>query len=237
MSDPAVFHLTHWKAGSQWVRGIFEAAVPERIVHLKPDMSHVTKGPIVLGGVYTPVYLARPHFEEAVGEINHRKFVVIRDLRDTLVSWYFSLKLSHGSNEFVDEFRARLQALPQDEGLLLLVQTRLTGMAWIQQTWLQSDSLIVRYEDMIADEHGAYERIFDHCEIDITAESRRQIVSDQSFEARSGRKRGEEDVTQHHRKGVAGDWRNYFTPEVKSAFKERLGNALVVAGYERDMDW
>jgi Sulfotransferase domain len=237
MPEPAVFHVTHWKAGSQWIRGVLESAVRERIVPLKDDMSHVTKDPIVPGGVYTPVYLARPHFEQAVGDIDHRRFVVIRDLRDTLVSWYFSLKLSHGSNDFVDEFRAKLRSMPEDEGLLYLAQTRLTGMGWIQQTWLESDALIIRYEDLIADEQAVYKRIFEHGEIDVADARRRRIVDEHSFERMAGRKRGQEDVTQHHRKGVAGDWRNHFTPEIKSVFKERLGSALVVAGYERDLNW
>ena len=237
MPDPTVFHVTHWKAGSQWIRGVLEEAVPDRIVPLKEDMSHVSEDPIVPGGVYTPVYMARPPFEKAVGDVDRRTFVIIRDLRDTLVSWYFSLKLSHGSNQFVDEFRARLQALPEPEGIMFLVQNRLTGMAHIQQSWLESDALIVRYEDLIADEQGQYRRIFEHCELDVPDARRREIVDKHSFERMAGRKRGEEDVTKHHRKGVAGDWRNHFTPEIKNVFKERLGEALVTAGYETGTDW
>jgi lipopolysaccharide transport system ATP-binding protein len=90
---------------------------------------------------------------------------------------------------------------------------------------------------MIADEQGAFERIFEHCEIDVPAETRRALVEANSFETKSGRKRGEEDATKHHRKGIAGDWRNYFTPEVKQIFKERLGEALVAAGYEKGLEW
>jgi len=237
MAQPAVFHFTHWKAGSQWVRGVLQAAAPDRIVPLKEDMTHVTEDPLVPGGVYTPVYLAKPKFDEVVADLDHRAFVVIRDLRDTLISWYFSLKLSHGSNDFVDEFRAKLQSMPEPEGILFLVQNRLTGMAWIQQTWLDSGALIVRYEDMIADEHAAFERIFTHCEIDVPEDRRREIVEAHSFERMSGRKRGQEDASKHHRKGIAGDWRNHFTPEIKNVFKERLGDALVSAGYEQGQDW
>ena len=39
------------------------------------------------------------------------------------------------------------------------------------------------------------------------------------------------------RKGVAGDWKNYFTPPVKEAFKRHYGSLLVDAGYESDLDW
>ena len=57
------------------------------------------------------------------------------------------------------------------------------------------------------------------------------------FEARSGRKPGEEDVTSHERKGIAGDWRNYFTPKVTREFKQRYGSLLVATGYEKGFGW
>lgn len=53
----------------------------------------------------------------------------------------------------------------------------------------------------------------------------------------NGRKRGEENQQHHYRKGVAGDWRNYFTPLVTDLFKERYGALLIQLGYERDLDW
>jgi hypothetical protein len=52
-----------------------------------------------------------------------------------------------------------------------------------------------------------------------------------------GRQPGQEDERHHYRKGVAGDWRNYFTPQVTAAFKERYGDLLIALGYERGRDW
>jgi hypothetical protein len=52
-----------------------------------------------------------------------------------------------------------------------------------------------------------------------------------------GRKPGQEDERHHYRKGVAGDWRNYFTPHVNDAFKERYGDLLIHLGYERSLNW
>lgn len=52
-----------------------------------------------------------------------------------------------------------------------------------------------------------------------------------------GRSQGEEDVTSHYRKGIAGDWANYFTAEHRRVFKERYGDALLRLGYEKDLDW
>ncbi len=66
----------------------------------------------------------------------------------------------------------------------------------------------------------------------------RRILDNHAFERKSGgRARGEEDVRHHYRKGVAGDWRNYFTPRVVAAFKDRYGPLLLQLGYERSSDW
>lgn len=58
------------------------------------------------------------------------------------------------------------------------------------------------------------------------------------FEAkRGGKKAGSEDRSRHFRKGIAGDWKNHFTPVHKQVFKERYGDLVVRLGYETDNDW
>lgn len=52
-----------------------------------------------------------------------------------------------------------------------------------------------------------------------------------------GRKEGEEDKTSHFRKGIAGDWKNYFTPKITAAFKEKHNSLLIKLGYEMDANW
>lgn len=66
----------------------------------------------------------------------------------------------------------------------------------------------------------------------------RRIIAANAFERQAaGRQVGEEDVHHHYRKGVAGDWRNYFTPRVTTAFQERYGDLLIQLGYEKDNNW
>ena len=52
-----------------------------------------------------------------------------------------------------------------------------------------------------------------------------------------GRVAGQEDKSSHFRKGVSGDWKNYFSPKVKHAFKERYPGLVVHTGYEQSDDW
>ena len=64
-SLPTVFHVTHWKAGSQWVRTILHQAAGKRYVRPTPGPWGPVGERVVAGGVYTPVYarLARGHTE------------------------------------------------------------------------------------------------------------------------------------------------------------------------------
>jgi len=58
------------------------------------------------------------------------------------------------------------------------------------------------------------------------------------FEARSkGRSQGDEDVRNHYRKGRSGDWTNYFTPNLKKAFKNNYPGLMPQLGYAASNDW
>ncbi|MFN0131690.1 MAG: sulfotransferase domain-containing protein [Phycisphaerales bacterium] len=235
----AVFHITHWKAGSQWVQKVMQRVAPERFVEQRADHSHVLKEAIRPDGVYSPVYMRRTPFEAAV-KIPHKRFVVIRDLRDSLVSWYFSLRGSHGTetNGIVRDFRSELGRLDEAEGLRYLIRERLADMAGLQRDWLRPGELVMRYEDMIANEFGSFRRVCDHCEIPMPDASLRQVVEACTFERLTGgRKRGEESRGAHYRKGVAGDWREHFDDATKGIFKEKYGPLLIATGYEKDDNW
>lgn len=52
-----------------------------------------------------------------------------------------------------------------------------------------------------------------------------------------GRKDGTEDPESHYRKGQAGDWKRYFTEENVRWFREEAGEALAMAGFEKDDNW
>jgi hypothetical protein len=53
----------------------------------------------------------------------------------------------------------------------------------------------------------------------------------------AGRARGTEDRQSHYRKGVAGDWRNYFQEQHRQRFNELYGDILIRLGYESSSSW
>jgi hypothetical protein len=78
---------------------------------------------------------------------NHRRIVIIRDLRDTLISAYFSIKISHGiANESINMSKARdwLRARDQEVGLLAMLEHWLPVCAAIRETWLHAGEPLLR---------------------------------------------------------------------------------------------
>ena len=276
--QPTVFHLTHWKAGSQWVAAVLQECAPERFVKPQVGMAQILEAPLLPGGVYASLYVParlfetvlngrpqtghepapepwlqhaldrfwahpevvqanREHFGEA--QRRTRKIVVVRDLRDTAVSYYFSAKVSHKIlSEQQAKLRDLLNEMNEEDGLLRIIRGVMQQVVPIQLSYRGEDALHVRYEDLIADETGAFERIIDYAEIDVPRAHLHTIIARHSFErATGGRQRGTEDVTAHHRKGIAGDWQNYFTDHVKAVFKRLYGAVLIETGYETDLAW
>jgi lipopolysaccharide transport system ATP-binding protein len=236
---PTVFHITHYKSGSQWVLAVLSEVAKDRIIDPLVGADHVTRQPIETGRIYPCVYLPKPKFLAALPPENSKIFIVIRDLRDTLVSLYFSVRNSHqilspGQQELRDALRSRAVA----DGLLLLMEKRLYVSAEIQKTWMNSGHLLVRYEDLIRDEHAFFKKIISYCGIAVAGDASLEAAIDlHSFENRAGRKPGEEDVNSHHRKGISGDWRNYFDASLIREFKDRYGEVLVATGYEKNLNW
>jgi len=235
--SPTVFHITHWKAGSQWVKAVLTAAQPDRVVPQKLFVAHVLVDPIKPGMIYPGVYLSREQFNAIVIPQPDIKFIIIRDLRDTLISWYFSLKISHPINERVQGFREKLNSLDFEQGLIYLMETRLRDVARIQMSWINSNEFIVCYEDLLANEEEHFGRILTHCQIELQEDKLHDIITANSFETVTGRKKGEEEIASHYRKGIAGDWKNYFSKAIKVEFKERFGDVLIQTGYEIDNNW
>lgn len=64
-----------------------------------------------------------------------------------------------------------------------------------------------------------------------------KAVEKYKFKNQSGRNQGEEVADSFLRKGIVGDWKNYFNKESAEVFNFYAGEALIKAGYETRADW
>ncbi len=248
---PALLHVTHWKAGSQWLhkiimglagaleaeKGVADARVPPPFAPQQMIGAEVSAGRL-----YPTLYLTRRQYDTLrLPAGMARPFVVIRDPRDALISAYFSQAYSHPTHwsEDIRINRARLAAMDREQGLMYLLERFLPACADIQWSWLDAGVPLLRYEDLLeADVDRLVPLFSDYAGLPLPTDKIAAIVESCRFEALTGgRARGEEDTGAHERRGEAGDWRRHFTPKLTAACKMLYGNLLIAAGYERDTNW
>jgi hypothetical protein len=175
--------------------------------------------------------------------------LLFRDPRDQAVSRMFHIRRST-----TNRFHAAYSQLDHDALLMACIQGReadrfpgIRYMVGLTQGWINSGYPIqvVRYEDMLADPVGKMSAAAHWIGIPAGDGLIKAIVQKHDFQQltigrnifQRGRKPGEGDPGSHFRRGVAGDWRNHFTPGHIEACKEICGSLLVEWGYEENQDW
>ena len=69
-------------------------------------------------------------------------------------------------------------------------------------------------------------RLFDHAGMRFPEGVLQALLEEYSFERQSGRQPGEEEQGSKLRKGVAGDWQNYFDEHLARKFAEAAGGNM-----------
>lgn len=248
-----LYHCTTQRAGSQWIKQIFADPLVRRFsglatwdyeAHLpggidpRPICERIISTPFPFRTVATPLYIGYEAFRALPQTGPARSFFVLRDPRDLVVSEYFSTIGSHPPMGDLARLRERLQAVDQPAGMrLILDDLAAYGTFACQKSWIDAsadpDVLLVHFEDLIAESgESAWQRVLEHFDIRIPRLLLRQVLKKYAFSRLAGRQRGVEDKTSHYRKGVHGDWKNYFDASLRERFHEITGNLVQTLGYE-----
>jgi hypothetical protein len=189
--------------------------------------------------IVTPLYIDYAAYREMPKPDAHRAFYVMRDPRDVTVSWYFSMKLSHGLMGNLPEVKQTLDRLDETDGLCHVIDhlDRFGAYAalgsWVDAAGADDNVMVVAFEELTAaGKASLFGRLFEHLDIAMPEKVLDELLDDYSFERLSGRKVGQEDRRSHYRKGVAGDWRNHFDETVRQKFAEVTGDLVGRMGYE-----
>lgn len=175
---------------------------------------------------------------------------IVRDGRDVLVSRAFHLfnfPNVHQLFRRIPQMAETLQRFQADQWYfqkhpeeLLCHETMVReSMSWWRDQ-LKSDLesvqrfpklkiKFVRYEDLHADTQAEREKLFEFLEVDPTKAAKLTGVLTPGF--------GEERPTEFLRKGSVGDWKNYFTDEVKQWVQEEANEMLLQYKYIDRLDW
>lgn len=249
---PLLFVAGLPKSGTSWMEkmlasysGYREIMIPEAIRHeLENRGSHDFQLPVnlferlqdVLAVLKLHVHGSR-HNAGVLRESGVPYVIMYRDLRDVAVSHVFYVQRTPWHPEYSD-----YKGLSIEEGLHHFGETLLPEFVeWIRGWHANRDSensLVVRYEDLLTDTATSFRKVARLFDLPDDSDTIQSIVDAHRFENLSGgRSRGEDGDESFFRKGVAGDWKNHFTSDLKRLYKERAGQALVEFGYEMDLDW
>ncbi len=238
---PTILHLTHQRAGSQWVYQVLVSALAGRAVARPlPRSAQILAQPILPGAVYPTVYATRQEVDALDIPGPQRRLFVMRDLRDTLVSSCLGMRHSHPdmNDPLVIEHVLALRARPIAEALRYEMHWQLRRIAAIQLSWCDSGVPVIRFEELARDGERAFARLLGHCGVELTRRQLAALLAPASFEARSGgRSPGVEELGSHERKGIVGDWREHLRGDLLAEFKELFDDVLVETGYEAGTDW
>ena len=240
-----VIHLTFYKCASQWVRDILT----------DPEISGVSGFPLLAGGIDVisegwpdvpansfagPLYGASYENWLANAVEDDRAIVVLRDPRDLVISLVFSLGFSHVPSSMTRLLRSPISAASDADrvriGIFLLTQWADRMRSW--GTAPPGDrEYVTNYRRLTGNPKEEFAAIFRFLGWKIEPRLLHRVVDRHAFEKRTGRHPGDVNPFSHLRKGIDGDWRNYFDRELGEDFEATFPQLLADLGCETDSDW
>src|SRR5918996_430534 len=248
-----LYHCCVHKTGSQWIRNILSDPIVYKYSGLKGyhyqsslaggndsrDISQRTFAEAFPRlTIVSPLYIPFGSFTTVPKPEKYKGFFVMRDPRDILISWYFSMRHSHTVLENVRKVRETLDGMSFHDGILLAMDhLNTSGHFQVLDSWVDAprtdpNVLLVRFEDLIGlASENVFEELFRHCDIRMPRKQLCKLLTKYSFRALSGRPPGQEDIKHHYRKGIIGDWRNHLSDTLATRFKEVAGTLVSRLGY------
>jgi len=166
-------------------------------------------------------------------------YFIYRDPRDMLVSQVFfatDMNEEHGMHEyykslpnFGERLKVAITGIDQDGPYMVGVKQRYASVfEWREQP----NVMCIRFEDLINNRDATLDAMLDEIEsIGYKIPTPREKALSILVQAIQPRK------SHTFRSGKMGGWREHFTEEHKTLFKDVTGDLLVKLGYEKNNDW
>ena len=234
MVAPPIVVTEYPKSGGTWTSQMLSAALD--IPYPRNRLPHLRKQ--ILHGCYRRVHP------------NIKTIVLWRDGRDTMVSFYYHLMFekpitSGKYHRYLVNLLGIEDPYDIENNLPNFIEWCFNGgypgFSWTDfvRIWIDRDTAAkTSYEALLDAPEAEITRILGKVTDHPPHEARvREVVAAYSFESQSNRKRGDTDVTQFVRKGIAGDWKNCFTQKAGEVFHKYAQAELEQLGYEQNSDW
>lgn len=203
-------------------------AVQRNLLHMKP-------GDIRYGYIH-----AEDPFISILIQNNWATIFLYRDPRDMLVSHVFyatEMYEGHGMHSYYTEIlnsmeerlNAAIMGVTEPGYELASVKERYDSYrGWLNQPGI----LCLKYEDLILNRESTLGRLLDYIESrGFTLNKQRHEAIGSLMNSIAPRKSGT------FRKGIPGNWREYFTDSNKTLFTQVAGDLLIDLSYEQNHNW
>lgn len=178
---------------------------------------------------------------------------MIRDGRDVMVSYYHHMFFGNSIQPtYVLEKYKHQFGIDNPEDVMgnlpryieqMFTNYSLGGVKTDWKSFIESylgkkDVVLVKYEDLLSNTVSELSRVLKDIGYDgVEINEIKKSVDKYSFKAQSSRVAGVEQKNSFLRKGVSGDWKNYFSKEARDKFDYYAGDLLISLNYELDRKW
>ncbi|NOZ52376.1 MAG: hypothetical protein GXP08_04405, partial [Gammaproteobacteria bacterium] len=116
------------------------------------------------------------------------------------------------------------------------------AVEWVEYAKIRPDiCIVIRFNDIKANIRMCLRRIFSFLQLSISEDALNAAIKKHSFEAITGRKRGEAGPAFRTRyllrKGISGEWKKYFDTDLRNQTKNLIGHQLLDLGWCDDWTW
>ncbi|CCB65045.1 sulfotransferase domain-containing protein [Hyphomicrobium sp. MC1] len=235
--EPRYLVITLGKSGSNWLNNIL-AALPgiEKFDMGAHGITGIRVNELEKLGPGKVMYTHLRHSEKVCAEIarlNVRPFYIYRDIRDALVSEYFHkayldprFKTKNPILKHVDERSAFNYRNIVKWSTTLPVYN--DALAWVADSSVPS----AKFEDLVQNPEETLRSLLTFHGMDFSDTEIKSALQKASFQAMAGRTPGQENRNSHYRKGIVGDWKNYFSAKQHADLWLKAGRTLSRLGYQ-----
>lgn len=238
-----IFHASVQKSGSQWLKAVFNDPEIRQLTNLTTYPQHryewnEFKGRFPNKSFVPGLYISYQLYEEIEKPDRYFTLYILRDPRDLVVSWYYSMKYSHGLMGKVHKHRANLNELNEDDGITYCIDHFHLKLSFMKDWVLNCNDpnvVFLKFEDLVKNPSEILYKVFMENGYDIEKEKLSTILANYTKDAMRSKElavKGQKDSDKSHYRKNSSKWQDVFSDNHIEYFNKVNGDIVKILGYD-----